>query len=397
MRLKLAFWACFVILSIIVSGHNSNTNYEKEIVSLKIKKSDTREIMLLEPAGPFCITDAAVNLEASIPDGTWSGEGITDAVNGIFDPSVAGAGDHTITYVSTGGTETTTIHVDATVDATITPAGPFCETDGGVILTAASPGGPWSGAGIVDQYLGTFYPSIAGPGDHIVSYNVENGLCSDSDNITITVVDMAVNATITPAGPFCENDQPIILNAAVSGGFWSGTGIIDPVAGIFDPSVAGIGMHVITYSVEFGDCSGTAQTVINVTGINVFGYLYSDLNANCIFDEGEAIPNRLIYANPGPFYDYTDQDGKYNFFLDEGAYTVHAAPLDYYGTTCPESGFQNITIENIEDTLQNINLGLSQTFLCPLLDVSVSSGAIRPCFNSSIYIHYSRVKFILMC
>ncbi|MDD3740901.1 MAG: T9SS type A sorting domain-containing protein [Bacteroidales bacterium] len=622
MKLKLVFWAYFVILSIIVFGYNSISSYEKENISIEIKKTDTQGTMLLEPAGPFCTTEAPVNLIASVPDGTWSGVGITDVVNGIFDPSVAGAGNHTITYVSSGGTETMTIQVDAAVDATIFPAGPFCENDPPINLSAASPGGFWSGTGIVNETLGTFVPAIAGPGSHVIQYNVVNGACSDFDNIiinvyvaddatifpagpfcendppinlsaaspggfwsgtgivnetlgtfdpslagpgtyfiqynvvngacsdsdVITITVAGMDATITPVGPFCENDPPINLTAASPGGSWSGMGIIDPVAGMFDPSfagpgvitiqydisigdcsdsdnisltvnmapdgtindpgefcssdapinltastpdgswegpgitssvngtfdpslatvgdnvvnyqvtngyncddyeeiiiavydantipvitsvnqlyiddspviltadiiggiwsgngisdpltgsfdpsVAGIGLHTIIYYVEVGSCNWTVQTVIHVTGINIFGYLYNDINANCVFDEGEAIPNRLIYANPGPFYAYTDEDGYYKFFLNEGAYTVHSTPLDYYSISCPENGFQNIIIENTEDTLQNINLGLSQTFLCPLLNVSVVLGATRPCFHSTISIHYSNVGTI---
>lgn len=57
---------------------------------------------------PTCITDAAFNLVARPPlssncsppplSGTWSGTGITNASIGTFDPSVAGAGTHVITF-----------------------------------------------------------------------------------------------------------------------------------------------------------------------------------------------------------------------------------------------------------------------------------------------------------
>jgi len=52
----------------------------------------------ITPEGPFCESDAALNLSAVDPVGTWSGTGITDGLTGSFDPSVAGAGTHTITY-----------------------------------------------------------------------------------------------------------------------------------------------------------------------------------------------------------------------------------------------------------------------------------------------------------
>lgn len=50
--------------------------------------------------GPFCYvnTSPSVNLTATDPGGTWSGTGITNTATGIFDPSIAGPGSHTITY-----------------------------------------------------------------------------------------------------------------------------------------------------------------------------------------------------------------------------------------------------------------------------------------------------------
>jgi gliding motility-associated-like protein len=52
----------------------------------------------LTPAGPFCPSDAPVNLVSNNPGGTWSGTGITNANTGTFSPSVAGAGSFLITY-----------------------------------------------------------------------------------------------------------------------------------------------------------------------------------------------------------------------------------------------------------------------------------------------------------
>ena len=47
---------------------------------------------------PLCSNNASITLSAVTAGGTWSGTGITDANAGTFDPSVAGAGTHTITY-----------------------------------------------------------------------------------------------------------------------------------------------------------------------------------------------------------------------------------------------------------------------------------------------------------
>jgi gliding motility-associated-like protein len=195
------------------------------------------------------------------PGGAWSGTGIT---GNTFNPVIAGPGDHIIQYDVVNGacanSDTKTIHVDSDVDATITPVGPFCEVDAGVILNTVSPDGAWSGTGVVGN---VFDPTITGPGDYIIHYDVVNGACADSDTKTLHV-DPNVNATITPTGPFCESDIPITLTAITLGGTWSGTGITDPIAGIFSPSSAEIGDHVITYNIGIGACSDIDNISIHI-------------------------------------------------------------------------------------------------------------------------------------
>jgi gliding motility-associated-like protein len=211
----------------------------------------------ITPAGPFCQTDAGVNLVAATGGGTWSGTGITNAALGIFDPATAGPGTHTITYAVTNGAcmsmDTEDIMVDPIPDATIVTAGPFCETDGSINLTAATGGGTWSGTGITDAILGSFDPAIAGPGLHTITYTLTIGACNSIDTEDI-VVDSTPDATITPAGPFCQTDVSINLSAVTGGGTWSGTGITNAALGTFDPATAGPGTHTITYAVTTGAC-----------------------------------------------------------------------------------------------------------------------------------------------
>ena len=50
----------------------------------------------------LCVTSGPVPLIGSPSGGYWSGNGITDPLNGVFDPSAAGVGTHNITYVIEG-------------------------------------------------------------------------------------------------------------------------------------------------------------------------------------------------------------------------------------------------------------------------------------------------------
>ena len=69
----------------------------------------------------------------------------------------------------------------------LTPQAPLCQNDGSVNLIANLPGGTWSGPGITDANLGTFDPSVAGIGDHFVTYDLPSALCGmDSMQITVS-------------------------------------------------------------------------------------------------------------------------------------------------------------------------------------------------------------------
>ncbi|MDD4148559.1 MAG: gliding motility-associated C-terminal domain-containing protein, partial [Bacteroidales bacterium] len=249
-----------VITYAIVNGTCSDSDTETIHV-------DEFQSTTISPAGPFCETDAATNLTAATLGGTWTGTGITDPVNGTFNPAIAGSGNHIITYEITNGacfsSSTLNIRVDDFYDATITPAGPFCNNESAVTLTAASSGGTWSGTGITDAINGTFHPGIAGPGDFIIQYQTNNGLCSDSHTISIHVDDF-FDAIISPIADYCETHPSINLVATNPGGLWSGNGIIVPALGTFDPATAGSGSHLITYEISNGACYSSDTEIVNI-------------------------------------------------------------------------------------------------------------------------------------
>jgi len=215
----------------------------------------------ITPVGPYCPNDPMVVLTAVSLGGVWSGTGITNTTTGEFTPSVAGPGTHTITYGITGScgdTNTVNIIVDPFLDATITAVGPYCLADPAINLTAVDIGGVWSGTGITNTAVGTFDPATAGAGTHTITYGIP-GTCGDTQTTNI-VVSSALDASITPAGPFCESDPSTTLLPMVDpGGVWSGNGITNTATGAFDPATAGPGTHAITYGIT-GSC-GDTQTV----------------------------------------------------------------------------------------------------------------------------------------
>ena len=78
--------------------------------------------------------------------------------------------------------------------------------------------------------------------------------------LDVYVLDLPGNAV----APLCIGDPSIILVGNPAGGTWSGTGVI---GNDFDPATAGIGNHVLTYSMT--GCTTTINVTVNtgpVTG-----------------------------------------------------------------------------------------------------------------------------------
>ncbi len=214
-----------------------------------------------------CVNAAPITLTGGSPaGGTYSGTGVS---GGVFTPSTAGVGAHTITYSFTNGNGcsascTFTITVNALPTVTCPANSSVCVNASPITLTGGSPaGGTYSGTGVSG---GVFTPSTAGVGAHTITYNYTDGNgCAGSCTFTITV-----NALPTVSCPsnssVCVNASPITLSGGTpTGGTYSGTGIS---GGIFTPSTAGVGAHTITYSfTNTNGCSALCTFTITVNAL----------------------------------------------------------------------------------------------------------------------------------
>ncbi|MBN2779342.1 MAG: gliding motility-associated C-terminal domain-containing protein, partial [Bacteroidales bacterium] len=297
-------------------------------------------------AGPLCETDPAIILTAATPGGMWSGTGV---MGNTFDPSLAGSGDHLITYIVNNGacsnSDTQTIHVDAMPDATINPVDPVCENSAPITLSSVEIGGTWSGTSVIGNQ---FNPTIAGQGNHLITYEIINGTCSDIDNITI-IVDDYIPVNITPAGPFCANDNSVNLNASIAGGQWSGQGISDPINGTFDPSISGVGTFTIDYTFNNGACTSNASTQITVNPNPVA--IISNLGST--YCEGDA----FVVVTTSPPGGNLSGPGIDNFVFNPadagpGIHTIVYDVTNIYG--CSDDTQTNVTV--IESPSVSINL-----------------------------------------
>src|SRR5690606_5357021 len=138
-----------------------------------------------------CKTNAPLALTATPAGGQFSGPGVSA---NTFDPSVAGAGQHTITYSyqDVNGCTYTSATVAEVVDVPVITIGNnvFCEGDGPSPLNIATPaGGTYTGPGI---YNNNIFPDSLSPGLHPVTYTYISAACG-----TITKT-FDVNITPSP-------------------------------------------------------------------------------------------------------------------------------------------------------------------------------------------------------
>ncbi len=107
-----------------------------------------------------------------------------------------------------------------------------------------------------------------GVGDNISSVGTTSPGCFNVDFATLPLcvfLNTPLPAVIDPVGPLCASAAPIQLTATPAGGTFSGDGV--DASGLFDPAVAGTGVHVITYSLGVaGTCAADGMLNISVTG-----------------------------------------------------------------------------------------------------------------------------------
>ena len=163
---------------------------------------------------PLCVSDAPVQLNATPIGGTWSGQGVSST--GIFDPAIAGVGTEIISYTPNGCAVTGNLNITVfgPLDATIVNPGSFCIDANPITLTAANPGGTWSGLGITNPATGAFNPNVAGAGTTTITYTI-GGSCGDSDIQTITVNPLPVVSFTADVTSGCAPLSVTLTNTSV--------------------------------------------------------------------------------------------------------------------------------------------------------------------------------------
>lgn len=197
----------------------------------------------------------------------------------IFTPVAAGC---------TGSQATPFVTVNPYPSATFSYASPACQNTPNIFPIF----GPGASAGtftvspsgiVINPSTGEIDLTLSTPGGYSITNTIAAaGGCPSTNSNTGFTLNPYVDPTITNVSNVCSNASPFNFVAASTGGTWSGTGITNSFTGTFDPAIAGIGTHTITYQ-SSGPCffMYTDTTVITVADADIFGkvtYSGGDLN-----------------------------------------------------------------------------------------------------------------------
>lgn len=272
-----------------VSANNLPPGYYTLQTYLGLSCSSVSDSVLMPPpiqpsitsGGPFCITSAAVTLSASATGGTWSGAGITNSITGIFDPSVAGAGNSIITYSIASScyvTSTTSIHVGNLPTTAMTQTNVLCHGGSTGIASASATGGSgtytysWSpsggsGASATGLSIGIYSCTI-----------VDGNSCSRTQTVMITEPP-ALQATTSQTNVACYGGLTGAASVSATGGTgiygysWTPTGVAGSIS-------SGIGVGAYTCTIVDGNLCSNTQTV-TINGPTALSLSVAGIDATC--------------------------------------------------------------------------------------------------------------------
>lgn len=143
----------------------------------------------------------------------------------------------------------------------------ICSNTGTNITASGANSYIWSPATGLNTTTGaTVFANPVSATNYTVTGTSSNG-CVGTSTISVNLFTQPT-ATFSPLNPVCATTNPVTLTGGSPvGGTYSGPGVS---AGIFDPAIAGMGTHTISYLYTDGNgCSVSASQTISVTGFPV--------------------------------------------------------------------------------------------------------------------------------
>lgn len=164
----------------------------------------------------FCISDPQFKLKNNETGGFFSGRGIVNQNQGIFRPSAAGVGFHTIYFETVNGCiDSLEIEVYGKPVVTINPIAPsYCVKDQEIEIFGLPEGGTFVGTGMVDSF---FNPKRAGTGSHTISYTFGTPTCFNTAQVTAVVIDTLQLTSVSDKDTICEGESVILTASGKAG------------------------------------------------------------------------------------------------------------------------------------------------------------------------------------
>jgi gliding motility-associated-like protein len=307
--------------------------------------------------------------EGSPAGGIYAGPGVTDP---DFNPASAGVGTAALTYTYTdvnGCTDLAnqTVIVLAIPTVTASADATICEGDNTTIsATGTAASYNW------DNGLGAGASHVVSPASattYTVTGTGTNG-CTSSDDVVVNVNSLPV-INFPALSDICVNAAPFALSGATpAGGIYSGTGV---TGGTFDPSAAGTGNHLITYTYTDGN------SCTNFGSSNQFVYSAPSVTANATAtDLCEGSPLTLTGGGAVSYsWDNGVTDGV-AFVPAVGTITYTVTGID--ANACQNTGQVAVTVH----ALPAVNAGTDQT-ICEGTSIILSgSGADSYVWNNGV-------------
>ncbi|HBP45874.1 MAG TPA: hypothetical protein DD635_08205 [Flavobacteriales bacterium] len=286
-------------------------------------------------------SDAIALSAADIYSGSWTAS-CTNCLSssGQIIPSAASPGFVSITYTSNNPcAQTTTVEVEigSVPDAGIENQS-FCEGTGEVIMVPITNGGIWTAeCANCCTAEGVFDTQSAGSGSWDLTYTID-GMCPATGVATFTVTPN-ISSSFMLISELCLNQGSELAEAEVPGGEWLATcNNCISADGQFNPEVAGVGMHAISYTIP-GTCGSLSESNILVHALPEADFTYTP-TGGCvpavIECTGSAIPSIIdcewMFNTGGIEGSVACED---NIFVIEnpGCYLLSHSVLDNNGCT----------------------------------------------------------------
>jgi hypothetical protein len=257
---------------------------------------------------------------------------------GNFSPDIE-PGMYDITYTTGSGvcaastTQTVEILPSQSSDFYLFPA--FCASSPSEQMVPDVAGGVFSGSGVNGD---TFDPTQAIIGDNEVTYTLAqaNGCVSTTTQV-IAVFDVANSEFSGLEAITCTSEGLVELLPVSPGGVFSGPGVSGT---FFDPAVAGIGEHTVTYDINLGDCqseTSVATTVLLGPDASFTGLL----DEYCV--DADVISELISVNEPAEFSGPGVEGNTFNAQVaGVGEHTVTCSYTDAFG--CTGTSTQSIAV-----------------------------------------------------